>query len=184
LKRRCLRKRSPLPGLLILGALSVALGCATGASPPTAEQGSPAEPQAGPETQHREPRTFRLGFWEIDLLAVDREPRGTTFRMLDFRILKLLEIGSGADYHSFSLAEIPDLLNVITTRHEGATSEHRFVDLQALALAALRLVRLSEQESETHLLKIPLVGSLYGHETDGIVEKQTILYLYRKKTGG
>jgi hypothetical protein len=168
--------RSPLRALFVAAVVSVALGCATGNTP------TAAEPQAAPETQYQEPRTFRLGFWEIDLLALDREPRGTTFRMLDFRILKALEIGSGADYHSFSLVEMPDLLNVVTTRREGPTSEHRLVDLQALALAVLRLVRPSEQESETHLIKIPLVGSLYGYETDGIMEKQTILYLYRTKT--
>jgi hypothetical protein len=102
--------------------------------------------------------------------------------MLDFKILKLLEAGGGTDYHSFSLIEMPDLLNVITTRHEGPISEHRLVDLQALALAVFRMVKTSAREAETHLLKIPLIGSLYGHETDDAKEMHKIFYLFRWET--
>ena len=114
-------------------------------------------------------------------VALDLEPRGATFRLLDFKILKVLDIGWGDDYHSFSVVEMPDLLNVLTTRHEGPVSEHRFVDLQALALAAMRLVKKSEREAETQVLKIPLLGSLYGHEIDGATEEHTVLYLYRRE---
>jgi hypothetical protein len=167
--------------LAVAASVSVALGCSTGnLTTAVVEQGA-APPLPALEKQDTGLRTFRLGFWEIDLLALDREPRGTTFRFLDFKILKALEIGSGADYHSFSLVEMPDLLNIVTTRHEGPVSEHRFVDLQALALAAMRLVKKSEREAETQVLKIPLLGSLYGHEIDGATEEHTVLYLYRRE---
>jgi hypothetical protein len=98
--------------------------------------------------------------------------------MLDFKILKLFEFGLGDEYHSFSLVEMPDLLNVVTSRHEGPTYEHRLADLQALALAVLRLDRESARESELHLLKVPVVGSFYGHETDGPEEKHRLLYVF------
>jgi hypothetical protein len=79
--------------------------------------------------------------------------------MLDFKILKVLEIGRGAKYHSFSFIEIPELLNLVTTRREGPDAEHRFADVQALSLAVMRMVEenASPPESELHLLKIPVV---------------------------
>ena len=171
--------KTPLPILLVVAAVSVALGCANGVTPYVAAAKGTAERHASLEQPRMDKQTFRLGIWEFDLLALDLEPRGTTFRMLDFKILKLLEIGAGADYHSFSLVEMPDLLNLITTRHEGSTSEHRLVDLQMLALSALRLDEESARESETHVLKVPVVGSLYGHEVDGSEESYKALYLIR-----
>jgi hypothetical protein len=176
--------KSSLPVLLMAAAMSAALACAAASAPEIAAQASEASSQPAPEAERAGPRTFRIGVWELDLLALDLEPSGTTFRMLDFKILKVLEIGRGADYHSFSLVEIPDLLHVISTRREGSTSEHRFVDLKALELAALRVVRThsSAEESETHLLKIPLLGSLYGHEIDGESERHKVLYLGRWET--
>jgi hypothetical protein len=162
--------------------LSVALGCATGTGPEADAQADAASEETALEKQPAGPRTYRLGIWEFDLLALDLEPRGTTFRMLDFKILKLLEIGGGEDYHSVSLVEMPVLLNVFTTRHEGPVSEHRLVDLQALALAVGRFVKKSARETETHLLKIPVIGSLYGRDTDGGNDKHTVLYLIRWET--
>lgn len=171
--------KSPQMVLIVAAAMSVALGCATGTAPAADEQETAASDRIAPEKQPVSSRVFRFGIWELDLLALDLEPRGTTFRMLDFKILKALEIGWGDDYHCFSLLEIPDLLNVMTTRHEGPGSEHRLVDVQALALAVVRLVKQSERETETHLLKAPLLGSIYGSETDGPERKNTALYLVR-----
>jgi hypothetical protein len=159
-------------------AMSVAVGCATGNGPDATAQEGAADQAKAPEERRTDSDTFRIGVWELDLLALDLEPRGTTFRMLDFKIFKLLEVGTGDDYHSFSLVEIPDLFNVLTTRHEGPTSEHRLADLQALALAVVRLDKESDRESETHVLKIPVAGSLYGHETDGAEEKYRVLYVF------
>jgi hypothetical protein len=172
----------PLSVLLAAAVLSVALGCATGTAPVADAQANAGDAETTLEKQPRTPRTYRLGIWEFDLLALDLEPRGTTFRMLDFKILKLLEIGGGEDYHSVSLVEMPVLLNVLTTRHEGPVHEHRLVDVQALALAMGRYVKESARELETHLLKIPVVGSLYGYETDGAEKKHTVLYLVRWET--
>jgi hypothetical protein len=174
------RMMSPLAVLLVAAALWVAPGCASGNGPSPASETDATTPEATPQNQPTEPRTHRLGVWELDLFALDLEPRGTTVRMLDFKILKILEIGAGDDYHSVSLVEMPDLLNIITTRHEGPTSEHRLVDVQMLALAVLRLVRTSAREMETHLIKIPLLGSLYGHEKDGDKETHKILFLLRR----
>jgi hypothetical protein len=169
---------SSLPALISAAVISVALGCASGVGPSVAAQTETAVPPAALEKPRAGSHGFRLGLWELDLLALDLEPRGTTFRMLDFKILKGLEIGGGDDYHSFSLIEMPNLLNVVTTRREGPTYEHRVADLQALALALLRLGKKSANESETHLLKVPVAGSLYGHDVDGPAEKRRLLYLF------
>lgn len=167
---------------------AVALGCATSTPPqeesveadisltdPAAEE-APLEPQETPPRS----RTLRLGFWEIDLFALDLEPRGTTFRMLDFRIFKLLEVGFGENYHSVSLVEMPNLLNAITTRHEGIAHEHRFADVQALAVAVTRVLREDRDDAETHVMRLPVVGDFYGHELEGGEESRTILYLFRQ----
>jgi hypothetical protein len=165
-------------------AMSVALGCATGSgSDPAAHEVEVSSP-TGPEKPRTESHTFRIGFWELDFLALDLEPRGATFRIFDIKILKLLEIGWGADYHSFSVVEFPYLLNVLTTRHEGPTYEHRLADVQALALAVLRVGKASPRESEAHLLKVPVVGSLYGHEADGPEETYKVLYVFAWDTEG
>jgi hypothetical protein len=176
--------RSPLTALLVGSAVSVALVCASGAAPPAAPQETEAEGQAAPEEPQETRQSHRLGLWEFDLLALDREPRGTTFRMLDFKILKVLEIGRGAKYHSFSFIEIPELLNLVTTRREGPDAEHRFADVQALSLAVMRMVEenASPPESELHLLKIPVVGSLYGQEVSGAAEMHRLLYLFSWET--
>lgn len=158
-------------------ALLLSTGCATGSTPVEAKVGVASS--APPVSTHRtDSRTFRIGIWEFDLLALDLEPRGATVRMLDLKIFKGLEVGGGSDYHSVSLVEIPDLLNVFTTRHEGPTYEHRFGDLQALALAALRFDKESERESEAHVLKIPVAGSFYSHEVDGTEDKHSLLYVF------
>lgn len=164
--------------LALVAAGALASGCATSSPPagdaPTAASEDPAvfsEP---------EPRssTLRIGFWVIDLAALDREPRGTTFRLLDVRIFKLLEVGSGDDYYSFSLVEMPDLLNLVTTRREGLAEEHRVADLQALALAAGRYLVESERKSMLQVLKLPILGSLYERERDGAMERENYLYVF------
>jgi hypothetical protein len=168
-------RRRTLPALLLATLLPLAAACATRSDPPAVGDVSLAAPS---ETRRTESKTFKLAIWEFDFLALDLEPRGTTFRAMDFKIFKVLEIGGGPDYHSFSLVEFPDLLNVLTTRHEGPTYEHRLADVQALALAVLRLDKESARESETHLLKIPVAGSFYGHEVDGAEEKHKVLYVF------
>jgi hypothetical protein len=174
--------RPATPALLLAAVLLLGSACAsTGGAPVTqgtqvAAAGDAPVPVA--EKPRTDSRTFRIGIWEFDLLALDLEPRGTTFRMLDFRIFKALEVGGGSDYHSFSVVSIPHILDVLTTRHEGPTYEHRLADLQALALAFLRLTKESERKYDTHLLKIPVAGSLYGREVDGATDNQTFLYVF------
>lgn len=170
--------------ILALGAAALlASGCATGTAPGdvTASVAAPT-PIGTPAKPTPRSRTFRLGFWELDLLALDLEPRGTTVRLVDLRIVKVLEVGAGKDYHSFSVAELPGLFNALTTRHEGRTHEHRLVDVQALAAAAGRSVRESESKAEHHFLKVPVLGSFYGHEMDGGADDKTFLYLFRYET--
>jgi hypothetical protein len=193
--------------ILVLGAaVSLALGCATSspsntasfapgatgavqAAPSDADGAEPAAPVAAeaaspaPEAA-AEPiaRTFRIGFWELDLVALDYEPRGTTFRLLDLAIFRLLDVGSGPDYHSFSLVEVPVLLNVFTTRREGITRELRVVDVQALALAFVRHLRESESTVETHFLKLPILGSLFAYQEDHGLEERTFLFLFRTES--
>jgi len=179
--------------LALTATLALAVGCASTRTPgeeataPAAAQAAEAPaadavPQPAPAEPAKSPprsRTFRLGFWEIDLLALDLEPRGTTFRVLDIRIFKLFEMGFGEDYHSVSFVEAPHLFNAITTRRDGITREHRVADVQVFALAALRVLRESARKSETHVLKAPIVGSLYATETDGPSQERTLLYLVR-----
>lgn len=185
--------------MALSAALLLSVGCATSQKPgatgepaattseePTGESvaseaAAPAEPTASAVPSEPPPRsrTFRMGFWAIDLLALDLEPRGTTFRLFDVRIFKLLEMGFGEDYHSVSLLEMPHLLNAITTRHDGITHEHRFADVQAFALAGVRVLRESQRKSEAHVLKVPIFGSLFATERDGPTEERTFLYLVR-----
>jgi hypothetical protein len=190
---------------LVLGAaLAAALGCSTptppapatlrteASAPSTAvdgewadgksdETGSAAETAAEPDRKPPDYRTFRLGFWEFDLMALDLEPRGTTFRLLDLRIFRLLEVGSGPDYHSFALGEIPPLVTLFSTRHEEETGEFKIVDVEALALALVRHTRDSESEFQTHFLKLPVLGSTFAREQEDGLEKQHILYVFRRE---
>jgi hypothetical protein len=188
-------------------ALLLSLACATSAPPgpqplrveaaaPSAavdgewEDGKAAAPESSPEGSGAEPaageaapdyRTYRLGFWEFDLFALDVEPRGTTFRMLDLAIFKLLEVGSGPDYHSFALVEIPPLFSVFSTRHEEDTGELKLADVSAFGVAVVRHTRDSETEYQTHVLKLPVLGSFFGLEREDTLEKQHFLYLFRRE---
>ena len=103
---------------------------------------TPAAAEADPSS-----KDFRIGFWELDLFAVDHEARGTTYRFFDFKIFKLLEVGQGPTYQAFSFFEVPDLLNVFTSRRDGADSETRVMDIQALSLALARQTSESEGSS-------------------------------------
>ncbi len=128
-------------------------------------------------------KDFRIGFWEIDLLAVDHEPRGTTVRLFDFRIFRLLEIGQGPDYQSFSLFEMPGLLNLFTSQRDGASRELRIVDFQALSLAMVRQTQESENAYATSFLRLPVLGAVAAFEADEEmpnVEEQTYLFLLRR----
>ncbi len=122
-------------------------------------------------------RTWRLGFWELDFLALDRAPNRTTFRLLDLGILSLLEIGSGEAYHSFRLLDAPGVVQLATFQGDGPTFDRRLLDIQLMAL--LRSVRESAQQEETHILKMPLMGSLYGWEIDGTRKTRHLLFLGR-----
>lgn len=142
----------------------------------------PATPAAAVEADPSS-KDFRIGFWELDLFAVDHEARGTTYRFFDFKIFKLLEVGQGPTYQAFSLFEVPDLLNVFTSRRDGAESETRVMDIQALSLALARQTSESEGSSGTHFLKLPAIGSVAAfetHEEQPTVEEQTYLFLLRR----
>jgi hypothetical protein len=180
--------------LLLTSSLLLAAGVARGApgEAPATEQefeatdevilGTPEAARASePEVQ-----THRIGFWEIDLAAIDHEPRGTTYRIFDLKILRLLEFGQGSqgsDYHSFGFLEMPGLLSLFASREDDPSSELRVLDLQALDFALFR--RTSEEgEGGTHVLRFPIIGSLYGVETDDEdpeIEHQTYGYLFRRK---
>jgi hypothetical protein len=184
--------------VLALGAaLALALGCATSplarptASAPAGETGEDetagaaavgAAAETEPEPKPAEPSrdTFRIGFWELDLFALDFEPKGVTARLFDIRFLRLLEIGSGDDYHSVAFLEMPGLLHTFTTRREGIRHEQRLADVEAFAVAPLRYTRDNEEEAQLHVMKLPVLGSLVGFETEPGVEHQTYLYLLRR----
>ncbi len=126
---------------------------------------------------------FRIGFWEIDLLAVDREERGTTFRFLDFKIFKLFEAGQGPDYQSFAFFEMPELLHLFTARSEGTRQELRVLDLEALGFAVARKVEEDPSESTTEFMKLPVLGPVVGTERSPdrpTTERQTYLFLVRR----
>jgi hypothetical protein len=189
------------PGALALLALACATATPTAARAPRTEasaattavdaewvDGRAAEEPAGaapvPEAEAEkapEYRTYRLGFWEFDLMAVDLEPRGTTFRLLDLAIFKLLEVGSGPDYHAFSLVEIPPLVSLFSTRHEEDTGELKLLDVQAFGLALVRHERESETDFATHFLKLPVLGSTFAREHEEGLEKQHVLYVFRRE---
>jgi hypothetical protein len=173
-----------MKAVLVLAAITgIALGCAT----PRPQQqvlasadGSVVSPVAAEEFK---PRSHRIGFWEIDLVAIDYEPRGTTFRLFDFKIFRLLEVGQGADYQAFSFAEMPGLLSPFTMRHEDASDELRVFDVQAVELALVRQTSESATESEAHYFKVPVLGSLFsveGDETQPELEHQSYFFVLRR----
>lgn len=126
---------------------------------------------------------FRIGFWEIDFLAVDKEERGTTFRFLDFRIFRLFEAGQGPDYQAFSFFEMPELLHLFTSRREGTSRELRILDFEAIGLAMARQVEEDPNNSTSEFLKLPLLGPLVGVERSPdqpTTERQTYLFLVRR----
>jgi hypothetical protein len=172
--------------LALLAAL--ALGCATSGAPGPADVA--ADPAPGSDTVGEEgvstadatvarSRTWRLGAWVIDLVALDVEPRGTTFRLLDLKILKLLEVGRGDDYYSFALLETPGVMEPVTVRRDGPTQELRLLDVQVLAL--LRRTRESATQEETRVVKPPILRSLYGHQLDGTEEQVEYLFVFRQE---
>jgi hypothetical protein len=129
------------------------------------------------------PNDFRIGFWEFDFVAVDHEPRGTTFRLLDFKIFKLLEVGQGPDYQSFRILEVPELFTPLAVRREGESKETRIVDVQAISLALFRQDQESAKEPDLHILMLPVVGSVYSVATDydkPDVQQQTVLFVIRQ----
>jgi hypothetical protein len=126
---------------------------------------------------------FRIGFWEIDFFAIDHDPRGDTYRFLDFKIFRFFELGSGPDYQSIGFFEMPQLLSFFTLRRDGIDRELRVFDVQAIALALVRDLRDSEIGENTAILKLPILGSAYSIETDEddpTLARQTIMYLYRR----
>lgn len=129
------------------------------------------------------PGGFRIGFWEFDLLAVDREERGTTFRFMDFKIFKLFEVGQGESYRTFSFLEMPEIFSVFTSRQEEDASEVHVLDVEALSLALVRQSQESATESETHVVKLPVLGSVASSESvedQPDLERQTVLFLIRR----
>ncbi|CAG1007398.1 hypothetical protein MYXO_03582 [Myxococcaceae bacterium] len=148
------------------------------AAPPAAAEVVESLPEA-------EPRSFRIGFWAFDLFAVDREPRGTTFRLLDFKIFKLFEFGQGEDYQAVSVLEMPDLFSPFTARREANTSETHVLDFEALSFAVFRGGRESESPEQTHVLKLPVLGSVYSMENDleqPEQQEETFFFLLRRDT--
>lgn len=175
----------------LLFSLVVALGCATpgpdgavqsaGSEEPATESTAESASEAS-EVVEIAPRsrTYRIGVWKLDLMALDRLPDRTVFRLLDLRIFKLLEAGGGSDdFHSFALLEAPGVLELFTTRRDGAERELRLLDVQVLAL--LRDTHQSSRELETHVVKLPVLGSLYGHEVQGSTELWQYLFLGRRE---
>lgn len=159
------------PLLSLAAAAALALGCAT-----TSQPGG----SAGAGGQVRS-QTLRIGFWELDLVALDQEPRGTTFRLLDLKVFRLLEVGRGKEYHSFRFLEVPPLFHLGVSRREGAEQELRILDVDGLATALVRFNGQSERSSNLQVLKLPLIGSAYGREMGGGVENHTYGYVIRRQ---
>lgn len=180
--------------LAALGVAFLVASAAASAAEGAAETDDAAEAPAAPAPEAQtaaaapdaskaaEPRNdnFRIGFWEIDLFAIDREPRGETYRFLDFEIFRLFELGQGPAYQSFSFFEMPDLLNLFTFRREDDTSEVRAFDVQMIDLALFRHIREAEDEKQLHVLRLPVIGSLYGTVTEPEVDQEIYGYVYRR----
>jgi len=166
----------------LAGSASSAATAATAGAAVTGALPTPAGAMAenAPEPL---PDDFRIGFWEFDLLSVDHEPRGTTVKILDLKIFKLFEFGSGDDYQAFSAFEVPELLSPVTVRREGEAQETRILDVQALSTAVFREDRESADEADTHVMKLPVVGSVYSRESDfeePDKQEETVLFVIRQ----
>ncbi len=161
-------KETPVKKPVAIGMLlGLAMGCATTSPQPgrvLSFAGNPPVEAAPP--QEFKPRSYRIGIGDLDLFALDYEERGTTFRLFDLKVFRLLEVGSGPEYKAFGLMEVPGLLNVASSRQEEDTGEIRFFDVQALELALVRQQQDSATEGQTHFMKFPGVGSLVSLQTD------------------
>ncbi len=179
--------------------LSLGLGCATTPPPKAAEPPQAAADPAAPAasdfddgepviaaeedldsyTTEEETRTYRLGFWVIDLAALDVAPGRKTFRFVDFRIFSLLKAGSGDDYSEFSFVKAPHLFTLLGFEREGEKSYSGVIDLEAIALALVRQKTESPNEYDTHFMRVPIISSMYEKRVDGTSEKTRYLYLFR-----
>jgi hypothetical protein len=140
-----------------------------------------ADRDAAVETEPKPPRTYRLGFWVLDFLAVDLAPTRTALRVLDFKIISLLKVGAGDLYHEVGFVEMPYLLGLFATRRDGPENEFRVIDVEAIAAAIVRHKRESPNKVDTHVLRLPIVGGLYEHRIDGNTERHTYLYAFRRQ---
>jgi hypothetical protein len=175
-----------LAAFLLVAPAGVTRADSAEASAAEKETEGTAELHAAEQTPAPGVESRRIGFWEVDLAAVDYEPRGTTYRIFDLKILRLLEFGQGSegsDYQSLGFLEMPGLLSLFANRRDDSSSELRVLDLQALDFAIFRQTR-DEGEGGTHFLKLPIIGSLWSVETDEEdpeIEHHTYGYLFRRK---
>ena len=76
---------------------------------------------------------------------------------------------------------MPDLLNLFTYRQEDDTAEVRALDVQIIDFALFRQLREAEDEKQLHVLRLPVIGSLYGTVTEPEVDKEIYGYVYRRE---
>lgn len=124
------------------------------------------------------PDSIRVGAG-VDLVTFERSEESTRLKLLDLRVLRLFEYLNSTEAQGIGFLESP-IFKLFARRSDANTSEMRFLDFRILAI--FRSVRESAEKSELHFLRLPLLGSLYGYEREGDVERRTILFLYTRQT--
>ncbi len=158
-------------------AASVAVAAAALLTAPVAPRAQ--EAPAGPEDEATEipPQAERIR--AIPLFTYEREGDRKTLRVLDLVLLRLLEVGGGEEgYRRVSLLDTP-ILSLFRHRSEGATRETRLFDARLFAL--LRREQEGADRSAFHILKLPLLGSLFAHEREPGLERWRFLFAFRRE---
>jgi 8-oxo-dGTP pyrophosphatase MutT (NUDIX family) len=115
---------------------------------------------------------------EPAVFVVEQNDERNSVRLLDLPIFTLFEYtrDKAAETVQVAFVESP-LFKIFSRREENQRSELRFVDLRLFAL--FRKTREADTQ-KLHLLKLPFIGSLYGHEIDGDRERRNLLFLSRE----
>ena len=115
---------------------------------------------------------------EPTVFVVEQNDQRNSMRLLELPIFKFFEYTRDKQARTVQVGFLESpLFKIFSRREDDQRSELRVVDLRLLAL--FRRTR-DGNTRKMHLLKLPFIGSLYGHEIEGDREKRNVLFLSRE----
>jgi len=120
------------------------------------------------------PQSFRLGAG-VDLVAFERSEERTRLSLFDLKLMRIFDYERGPERSGVGFMESP-IFKLFASRTEGEQHELRVLDFRILAF--FRNLRTGTEQSELQILQLPLLGSLYGLERQGDIERRSILFFY------